>query len=303
MNRLSIFIVANIVLCSIILCVACGKIPVFQAESEQSPVKLFSASPKASIAIVTHSTLDVDYIDVAKGNHIGYSTKHGYDYYFRNNNIDGGKFRDPQADTKLFQLGLYWQKITAVQDALNEDYQWVVWIDADAIFTNFDTTIESVIAKYPNKDLIIAPDHFAGLHDKINAGIFIVRNTEWSRNFFTVISDLYPRYRNNRTPEQQAMQDAIYGYVNRNINGQLLVANIGHRSYRDSEIGNQVGITLQREINAFYVATDSAPEFARWQGGDFIAHFAAVKGRKAKMNALLDCMAKNGGSQQCAWQP
>src|SRR5258706_9748130 len=69
-----------------------------------------TASPTGRIAVVSHSTLNVKYIDVAIDNHHRYVNKFGYDYIFRNNLLTE-RFFDKTSHTQIFQLGLYWQKI------------------------------------------------------------------------------------------------------------------------------------------------------------------------------------------------
>jgi len=70
-----------------------------------------------------------------------------------------------------------WNKPLVLADNLH-NHEYIMWIDSDAIFTNFSTKLEEVIAKQPNKDLLLCDD-IGGW--KFNAGVQIWKNSEWSR--------------------------------------------------------------------------------------------------------------------------
>jgi hypothetical protein len=75
-----------------------------------------------------------------------------------------------------------WNKVLAI--LLNiKDYDYVVWFDADAIITNHDKTIESIIEKEPDKDLYLCYDINKNKHC-INSGVMIIANTDWTYNLF-----------------------------------------------------------------------------------------------------------------------
>ena len=58
-----------------------------------------------------------------------------------------------------------------------EKHEFIMWIDSDAIFTNFDIKIEEIIAKEPEKSLLVCNDIGRW---KINAGVQIWKNCDWS---------------------------------------------------------------------------------------------------------------------------
>src|SRR5690606_13853869 len=110
-------------------------------------------SNKPRIAIVSHYTTDKEnlgFIDLATQNHRKYARLHGYDYYFRNGTITE-KYVWPQGQNRTFQLGLYWQKIEATRQLLDMKengknvYDYVMWLDTDAVFTNIYMRLEEII--------------------------------------------------------------------------------------------------------------------------------------------------------------
>lgn len=80
-----------------------------------------------------------------------------------------------------------WSKVRFVRRLLDR-YDWVFWLDADALIMNPDVALENLLD--PRYSLILVkqpgPDPFGGLH--LNTGSFFVRSDEWSRGF---LDDLY----------------------------------------------------------------------------------------------------------------
>lgn len=252
------------------------------------------------IALVSHSTLDIKYIRSAIDNHRRYAAKHGYDYVFRNNLITT-RFLDGEAGNKVFRFGLYWQKIQAVTDALYEEdasgkplYDYVVWVDADAIFTNFDITFEEVIERFgAGKDFLIANEGFS----KANTGVFIVRNSAFGRQMMEDIAITHSEYKHKILPEQFAVSDYIHGYVYKNPRGEIYVEPIEERTYDRKLLIRQASIVPQRVLNSWYEGwfPFAFSEEEVWQPGDFIAHFAVAKDRNRVLQELLQCFLDKGG--------
>lgn len=75
-----------------------------------------------------------------------------------------------------------WNKIPAIMNNLQK-YDYLVWIDADAIINNFNISIESIIDLSPGKDLYLCEDVVMET-ECINSGIMIIKNTEWTIDIF-----------------------------------------------------------------------------------------------------------------------
>jgi len=96
-----------------------------------------------------------------------YCQRHGYHFYDGSDHID--KSRPPA-----------WSKIKAVQHLLeHEQCDWVLWTDADTVVMNSERLIEEFLPADPTKDLLVGSDKGGGY----NSGVFVVRNTAWSRRF------------------------------------------------------------------------------------------------------------------------
>lgn len=75
-----------------------------------------------------------------------------------------------------------WNKIMILYNKMveNEEIEYIMWIDADAIVLNMDFAIESLMLNYIESDLIASADIRMGF---INTGTMIIRNTIWMRRF------------------------------------------------------------------------------------------------------------------------
>lgn len=90
------------------------------------------------------------------------------------------------------ELDRAWIKVPPILDALNGDFDFVVWFDIDALILRFDHDILDLAR--PNADLLISwhepetaqpgcdgestfPPHY-------NAGVYLIRRSDWSRDFF-----------------------------------------------------------------------------------------------------------------------
>jgi|GEM_PF-1914910 len=269
---------------------------VHENKEARSTHALKSSDPSGRIAIVSHSTLNVKYIDVAIDNHHRYAKRFGYDYIFRNNLLTE-RFFDRESRSHLFQLGLYWQKIQAVKDALNEGYEWVLWVDPDILFTNFETRIEDIIAKYSlsNEEFLIAHENFC----YANTGVFLIHQSQWSRDMLEHISLLHPLYKDTLLPEQLAIQDYILGFAYMRGDGRWQITPEEERYYSRKPIP-KAAILPQRAMNSFYKGNfwlpGSTSESAVWHPGDFLAHFAVRGSEKdAEMRALSNCFRTRCG--------
>ena len=149
-----------------------------------------------------------------------YATKHGYKYLCCDHKLDD---RPPS-----------WSKLLLLQQMTTE---WGFWNDADALITNLDIKLESLIDdKY---DLIFTRDG-----NGLNAGNFLVKNSEWSKKF---LQEAYQQaqFTNHCWWEQAAIRfllDTKYGY-------------------------DRVKVVCQRAMNSYP---------CNFQEGDFVLHVARI---------------------------
>lgn len=145
-----------------------------------------------------------------------YCSLHGYTYIQYNQSLDNSR---PTA----------WSKIKAIQNHINI-FDWICWIDADAIFFNHDMKIEDKIDQNYNLIISKATDqewvdqHYQNQQNflNINTGSFLIRGkNNWS-NF--LLEHIYSQ--TNRISHQwwenQALSD-IYLQNNIFINSKIKI--------------------------------------------------------------------------------
>lgn len=113
-----------------------------------------------------------EYADYVIPNQVAYAQKKGLKHVSYEGNLahDYGVFRAP-----------YWSKVVALNDQLQKgtEGEWLVWLDASAIFTNTEKTFTDIIHRYGDKDIIMTTDPDV----PINNAVFLVRNTPWTREW------------------------------------------------------------------------------------------------------------------------
>ena len=109
------------------------------------------------------------------------------------------------------EVSMCWNKIAAILQNLHK-YDYIVWIDADALINNMNITIESIIRMDPTKELYLCED-IQLEHECINSGVMIVKNTEWTEHLFRKVW-------NSPVPHGHNDQNVIFlGNRERNASG------------------------------------------------------------------------------------
>lgn len=122
---------------------------------------------------------DKKYLINAEKINLEYCKKFNIDFYCEKNSEKIFKESDGR--------NLSWYKLKLLLENLqNENYDYVIYIDSDAIFVNTDFDIRNIIQEHQT-DLIIGEDFGP---DLINGGVLIFKNTEWSKNFLTRVWDV-----------------------------------------------------------------------------------------------------------------
>ncbi|PAN16027.1 hypothetical protein GQ55_3G028700 [Panicum hallii var. hallii] len=94
------------------------------------------------------------------------------------------------------ELTGYWSKIPLVRRLMlaHPEVEWVWWVDSDAIFT--DMAFELPLSRYEGRNLVI--HGYPDLLEKrswisLNAGIFLLRNCQWSLDLLDAWVPMGPR--------------------------------------------------------------------------------------------------------------
>jgi len=117
-------------------------------------------------------------IDITKPIHEAYCNKHGYQLHLK----------------EVPEYGVYngLEKLNQILEVCKEGDVALV-MDADAMLTNMDITIESFLED--DKDLYLS--------DGLNMGIFIIRKTDWSNTF------IYMLLKSINSGQSNCEQDAV----------------------------------------------------------------------------------------------
>ena len=143
-----------------------------------------------------------------------------------------------------------WTKIKIIQELFEDpEVKWVFWTDADSLIMNSDIKLSRFLdSKY---DMITACDQSG-----INTGQFFIRNCEWSRDFLARI---------------YAKEEFIF-------HGWWEQMSIMDEFAKNSKDRIHCKVLKQRLINSYASEVYKSPH-QYWHEGDFIVHFAGVRGQ------------------------
>lgn len=149
-----------------------------------------------------------------------------------------------------------WMKIPLILSQLNHDYEYVFYVDADAMITNLDQDIWEYVnaLKASNKTLLITEDETG-----VNSGVMFFANTFFSRCILELIW-LYDADIKNGTWEQNSLRFLINHFPA--IADQTLI-----------ELDRKKFNSFPPERNLF----QPSDEKNLWSRGDFICHFSGIR--------------------------
>lgn len=103
-----------------------------------------------------------------------------------------------------------WERLPLLIDNI-DNYDYLIWIDADAFFINDSENIIDIINKYKNYNFIFSND----IDNKnINSGVFIIKNNNYSKEFLNMWGYDEYLYKNNPYPDVWDQGVLIYMYEN-----------------------------------------------------------------------------------------
>ena len=122
------------------------------------------------IAILQFSTTNVPYLKYSEEINRKYCESKNYDYIIEKNDEKINRLIEDRSPT--------WGKPKIILEHL-DNYDYILFMDIDAIVCNFEINIEDFIDE--NYDLVAAKDD--SHHSLMNAGVLLVKNSEWSKKF------------------------------------------------------------------------------------------------------------------------
>jgi hypothetical protein len=201
-----------------------------------------------------------DYGDFSSLNHHEYSNKHGYSY-----------IKEIVKNEDYIDWHPTWIKIDILKKYLPL-YDYVVWVDSDAVFVNQDISIGNLIGD--GIDLVIPKlelDRVSGnMWTHTTTGFMIWKNSDWSNNVLNLLWDEPKQFRFEFFHEQSRLDEILYenfkfvggeNILNKNnedIETPITLGNIKilpysyHRYWEDGDIkyvyhaGGNTGTKLER---------------------------------------------------------
>jgi hypothetical protein len=143
-----------------------------------------------------------------------------------------------------------WYKIKVILECLDQNYDFLLWIDADAIILNKNFNLKSLIKT--DKNFYISKDL-----NTLNFGVFLARKNEFSKDLFEKIYSM-TEYINHAWWEQAALID-LYNLDYNNIQ-------------------SKTELVPQNTLNAYeyqYYGFDRSHD-GQIDSNSFIAHFPAL---------------------------
>lgn len=105
-----------------------------------------------------------------------------------------------------------WERLPLILEHI-KNYEYVIWIDADAFFYIDSDNIKDIIEANPDKNFIFSNDR---RNDHVNSGFFIVKNCEYCINFLNKWAYDKELYKNNPHKEWWD-QGVLIDMINKNI--------------------------------------------------------------------------------------
>jgi hypothetical protein len=87
--------------------------------------------------------------------------------------------------TTIFNKNVYWNKIYLVlQKLLTNQYDYVMWMDTDSLFVNFDIDIRNILLLFKS-DIYLSHDNdcVINCNNVLNTGVFIIKKSKVGINF------------------------------------------------------------------------------------------------------------------------
>jgi hypothetical protein len=190
--------------------------------------------------------------DITSLNKIEYCKRHNY------------SFEERLSDFKFSNLGF--EKIYRSLELLeNNKCDLLYWCGVDTLITNFSIKITDLIDT--EHDFFVSTDA-----NNINVDSFVIKNTKNSKEFFSNIISLYPKYANDAWAEQQVIIDLIaqHEHIKKmtKILPQKMINSYDYRLYPESNFhGSTNSLSHYRQGKDFYGNN------GQWSQGDFLIHW------------------------------
>jgi hypothetical protein len=177
-----------------------------------------------------------------------------------------------------------WSKLLAAEKYISTNkYDYIFYIDMDAIIINLKIKLETIISFYPKRDFIMASDW-----NGLNTGVWLVKNSEFSKWF------LLTAWKQDHLIESFSPNNIPYPFKYEQRSFHFLLdtdewkrRNLPKYRGNTSELNNHFKLLPQCTFNSYSMHPfDNRGDRKNVQyiPGDFLIHFA---GKKRKFKADL----------------
>ena len=219
---------------------------------------------KAIMLSVNHNMKELG--EISMPNHKMYCDKHNIKYYVLR----------PEKDFVTSYPGA-WGKLVGLRNALLEGWQYAIWIDADAIFTNFsDDILQHVDEEH---DLFMSRD-FNGL----NSGVMIVRNTAWSAMYLGYLYEFKDKWPEGVNPCFRYEQRGI-GLTFDDICFRKKNPSFPRFPYAD-DVRRRIKIVPSSRFNT-YECFSTQCRASKWHKGDTVFHVPGMGNKATRLKNKL----------------
>lgn len=156
---------------------------------------------------------DKPYVKLSAAINKEYCKKHNYDFLYYQPYLEGEESSTHNClDPNTLELRhVAWSKVLATKKALSLNYDYVVYLDSDCIFNNFERTLESIIQEHESSNLILFRDYVSA-DDRFlpNSGFYICKVCDHSRSLVDKWYNVnIPQYNSGHTWDQMGLWKVI----------------------------------------------------------------------------------------------
>ena len=148
-----------------------------------------TSSKHPRIHLITYLSYDiVPYAAYAIAINLAYATRNGYGFQVLDefdSNFEPRDQRWNRVKILLNRLDSALKRKSSTENGSGSEMEseYLVWVDADLIFTNHSHILSSYIASHPSADILISAERHAAT-GVANTGCMIIKVSEWSLQFF-----------------------------------------------------------------------------------------------------------------------
>ena len=156
---------------------------------------------------------DKPYVKLSAAINKEYCKTHNYDFLYYQPYLEGEESATHNClDPNTLELRhVAWSKVLATKKALSLNYDYVVYLDSDCIFNDFERTVESLIQEHESLNMILFRDYVSdGYRFLPNSGFYVLKVCDHSRRLVDMWYNVnIPQYNSGHTWDQMGLWNII----------------------------------------------------------------------------------------------